>query len=540
MLTDRDESNMSITMTKAHTIDTTYQSIPKKYSLKTLSGDFSDHELEEKDNNLTARNIEIPKLSTYMNTNLADINNNISKYTFRKAEFPQIKNMIHLRINFLVNINYFIRNYVFDLNQIYNKIDSIIYRKITNLIDKSKYYIKFFKDLISKFESFSFSIEESVNSLNFYFREDKNNLIRLNKDIEKTQKILSISILEFVKNLQDKLFMKDSLNEKIKLFHSKIGEISKDSFSILSELSKKKEKFCTKYSSYEKIIENFKKDYNSADKINTILNKIDFYALEIDLSKTVNSIISLSEKFFMKYIFCVSQLKNVCKDFISMILDLIEAYKKELKLFFNFNNNMIEKIKMIEEDDILNNLFGEKDLFFDINELRELEDLLKNFQNNIIKFNFIKNDVIYFDQNFKMEKFKSFEELVDFFICILPEKVKFESSNLSVFNRKFNQIQGFFKTEKSCIIVITIQDNIIIFNEKYNKKSHHKINLRNAKFHKLEDKNSPFKFEICELKVGVLFNSHDKYIFDTRNPEDFIELKEFFINNKNNNINVNF
>lgn len=532
MMTESDEGNLSFTITKAHTIDTTYQSVPKKYNLKALSGDFSDQEFEEKGhNNHTARNIEIPKLTTNININLNDnSNNNLQKSSSSliKTEFPQLKNIIHLRISFLVNINYFIKNYVYDLNQIFNKIDSIIYRKITNLLDKSKYYSKFFKDIISKFENFSFLMEESANSLNFHFREDKYNFSKLNKEIEKTQKVFSTGIFEFNKNIQEKLFAKDSLSEKIKGFHNKIGEISKDSFTILSDLTKKKEKFSNRYNSYEHIFESFKKDYNTTEKLQNNLNKNDFYLIEIELSKIVNKIFSLAEKFFVKYVFCLSQLKNICKDFICFLLELIENYQKILKSFFNINTNLFEKITMIENDEIVNNIFGDKDLFYDKSEQKELEDLLKIFQNNIIKFNFIKSDVIYFDNNFKTERFKSYEELVDFFISIIPEKVKFESSNLCMYNCKFNQIKGFFKSEKMCILLITIQDNLIIFDEKYSRKNYQKIVKKNAKFSKIDDNNCPFKFEISELKLGVLFNSTDKFIFNTKNPNDFIEFKAFF------------
>jgi len=535
-MSEKDESNLRFELTKAHTIETLYQSMPKKFNLKTLSGDFSDQEFEEKENNyLTARNIEIPKLTTNINLHLSDINKNSTKsYTLRKTEFPQLKNIIHLRINFLVNINYFIKNYNYDLNQIFNKIDSIIYRKITNIIDKSKYYMKFFRDIISKFEHFSFSMEESVNSLNFHFRADKYNFNKLNKEIEKTHKVFSTGIFEFNNKIQEKLFGKESINEKIKYFHKKIGEISKDSFNILSELTKKKNKFCNRYSNYENTFESFKKDYNTTDKMQNILFKNDFYLIEVELSKIVNKIFSLSEKFFIKYIFCLSQLKNVCKDFIAMLLELIEIYQKTLKSFFNLNINLFEKITMIDNDEIINNIFGDRDLFYDITELKELEDLFKIFQNNIIKFNFIKNDVIYFDENFKMEKFKSFEEIVDFFLSILPEKVKFESSNLCLFNCKFDQIMGYFKNERKCTILLTIQDNLIIFDEKYSKKSCKKLIMKNAKFTKIDDNNCPFKFEISELKLGVLFNSIDKYILNTKNPEDFIELKYFFNDSKAN------
>lgn len=529
------EKKLISSLTKANTISLSSQTRLAKSKMRSISSDFTENDIEEKDiNNMTGRNIEIPKLNTYMTINLSDIHN-IGSLTGRskKGEFQQTKNMIHLRINSLVNINYFIRNYVYDLNQIYNKIDSIIYRKITNLIDKNKYYVKFFKDLISNFEKFSFSMEETINSLNFHFREDKYNFSTINKELEKTQKTFSNAILEFNKKLSEKLFSKESINDKMKNFHGKISEISKESFIVITELTKKKDKFVSRYLNYEKIFENFKKDYNTYEKIVITLNRTDFYIIEIELSKIVNKLFSLAEKFFLKYIFCLKQLKNICRDFILMILDSINIYKRELKSFFNFNNfienSFLGKIEETINDDIKNNLFGEKDIFYEASELKELEELIKVFQNNIIKFNFIKNDSIYFDDNFKLEKFKNFEEMIDFFITIIPEKMKFESSNLCLFNKKFNQIQGFFKNERTCIIIITIQDNLIIIDEKYSRKQSQKIDLKNSKFTKIDDKNYPFKFEICEVKFGVLFNSHIKYIFDTKNPEDFIAVKEFFL-----------
>ena len=504
--------------------------------IKSFSSDISENELEENNQNkINSRIMEIPKVNTYLNLNLHDINNSFCKTSrSSKTDFHQVKNTIHLRINFIININYFIKNYVYDINQIFNKIDSIIYRKITNLIEKSKYYNKFFKEITSNLDKFCFSLDESVNSLNFHFREDKQNFTKVNYIIEKTQNNFTNKINELNKNLQEKLILKGPLSE-IKNFHSKISEISKDSYNILNEINKKKDKFCGKYSSHEKLFENFKMNYNSYDKILNLLQKNDFYLIEIELCKVVNKLFTLVDGFFLKYIYCLGELKNICKEFISSVIESIEIYKKEINCLFIIN--ALDTFN-IESEDLINNLINSKEIFYDQNDSKDLENLLKIFQNNIIKFNFIKNDQIYYDENFKVNRFKSYEEIVDFFLSIIPEKIKYESSNLSVFNMKFNRTIGYYKEEKESIFVISLQDNILIFSEKLGKKNYEKLYLKNVKFMKIDDKCNPFKFEISEVKLGVLYNSVNRFIFDTKNVWEYLEIKEFFANNKINSIDL--
>lgn len=507
--------------------------IPYNSKLTDLSaysntGEFSDKELEEK----VTRNFEIPKSNKYMNVNISDMNSQSNNLIPKnKIEYLQLKNIIHLRINFLVNVNYFIRNYTYDIGQIFNKIDSIIYRKITNLLERRKYYVKFFKDIISNFEKFAFTLEESSASLNFYFREDKQNLNTINKEIHLTQKIFSKKIEEFNSKLAEKLQLKENFGDWLKYFNNKVSEVSKESFSILSELNKKKDKFSIAYSNYEKIFETFKRNYNTSTKLESLLEKYDFFSIEIELSKIINKTFDIAGNFFLKYIYSLSQLKNICREFVKIILDMIQIYRSELKEFFNICEEQLSTFTDKITENILNEYLSERDIFFDSSELKELEDLFKVFQNNVIKFSFIKNDVIYFDENFSIKKYKSFEEIVDFFISIIPEKINFEASNLCIFNAKFKKTEGMFSKESTNILLVSVQNNLLVFDEKFGRKNFVKLNLKKSKMKKVEDKINPFKFEVSEIKSGMLFNSHVKYIFETKNPEDYVSLKEFFDSN---------
>jgi hypothetical protein len=491
-------------------------------SIMSNTGEFSEKELEEK----VVKNFEIPKSNIYMNVNINDMNTNNNNFIPKnKLDYLQLKNLIHLRINFLVNLNYFIRNYTFDIGQIFNKIDSIIYRKITNLIERRKYYVKFFKDITNNFEKFAFTLEESSTSLNFHFRDDKQNLNAINKEITNTQKVFSKKIEEFNKNLFEKLQLKEvSKSDTLKYFNNKISDISKESFSILSELNKKKDKFVNSYNNYERIFESFKRNYNISDKLEGILETYDFFNIEIELSKIINKTFEISESFFLKYIYSLSQLKNICREFVKLILEMIQIYQSELKGFFNIFDNELTSIT----DDILNEYLSEKDIFFDSTELNDLEILFKNFQNNVIKFSFIKNDVIYFDQNFSIKKYKSFEEIVDFFISIIPEKINFEASNLCLFNAKFIKSENMFSKESQNILILSVQNNILIYNPKYSRKNLIRLNMKKTSMKKIDDKINPFKFQINEIKSGILFNSNLKFIFETKIPEDYVKLKEFF------------
>ena len=129
------------------------------------STDFNSKEIDEKnDSPISIRNMQnkSPALNN-PTINLKSFDNKPNK----------IKNTILLKNNNLTVLIYFIQNYVNDVTNICNKIDSIVYKKITNLFDKHKYYIRFIKETFSLYETFSMNILQVNNTINLHFKKNE-------------------------------------------------------------------------------------------------------------------------------------------------------------------------------------------------------------------------------------------------------------------------------------------------------------------------------------------------------------------------------
>ena len=98
------EENKNISLDELEISETSKNSYRSNNS---ISGDISENELEE--NSSQNKNISLPK-SNYNNLNISTIDSNSNKIKRNKIEYHLLKNIIHLRINFLVNLNYFIKN----------------------------------------------------------------------------------------------------------------------------------------------------------------------------------------------------------------------------------------------------------------------------------------------------------------------------------------------------------------------------------------------------------------------------------------------
>jgi len=62
---------------------------------------------------------------------------------------------------------------------------------------------------------------------------------------------------------------------------------------------------------------------------------------------------------------------------------------------------------------------------------------------------------------------------------------------------------------------------VLLFEDRINKKTYEKFSLKNLKFKNLLDKNNPYKFEISELKFGMIYNSTLKIILDAEKEETY-------------------
>ena len=186
-------------------------------------------------------------------------------------------------------------------------------------------------------------------------------------------------------------------------------------------------------------------------------------------------------------------------------------------------DNKLESLKIQ-----INGFEEVKDILMSSNTNKMINDHLQIFQTNMQKFPFIKKDMIYENEHFMIEKYKSYEELNEFIISILPENFDTISSSLLLYSCQVKKIYGIFKNSKNCVIAFTIQNSIILFEDKINKKNYEKLNSYNLKFRNLQDKNHQFRFEISEIKYGMIYNSTLKIVLDAESIDNYTLIENYF------------
>jgi hypothetical protein len=439
-----------------------------------------------------------------------------------------MKNTIHLKTNLITNLNYFLQNYVNDIQNVFSKLDAIVYKKVTAILDKHKYFLRFFKEITTLYETFSINLLQANNTINLHFKdEDESGPFGVvNSTIDKSQELISNSFYDFSKNLQNKLIIKGPL-ANVKEFYNKMSHISKDSTLILSEITRKRDKLVQKFQNFEKIFESFKKSFHDTEKLNPLLMKNEFFLIEFEFCNSVNKLFIKIEQFFNKYKRCLTDLKDLTKDFINSLKEGIDTYVFESKKMFLIEemDNALDSMKIKFEALSENS----KDILLTDSGNKIINDALKVFQTNLLKFTFVKNEKIYNDELFLVDNYHNYEEMIDFLYSILPEKINLMNSSLIVFSCEVKKIYGLFSSARPCVLLITVQNSVLIFEEKVNKKAYEKFNRKNLKFKNLEDKRHPYRFELQELKYGLIYNSTLKMTLEVENQEIYNRLESFLI-----------
>ena len=156
--------------------------------------------------------------------------------------------------------------------------------------------------------------------------------------------------------------------------------------------------------------------------------------------------------------------------------------------------------------------------------------LIENFfeetlQNDIIKYNFINNEKTLIDHNFTFNFHKNFHIFLDFIFEVLPEKHDIMYSSLLLYKQELKRDPGLFKSWRKSILIITIQNNVFIFDERINKMVIERFNLKDINIKECEDKSYPLRFVINEEKKGFIYNSNVKQFLECSSEENLKELK---------------
>ena len=180
-------------------------------------------------------------------------------------------------------------------------------------------------------------------------------------------------------------------------------------------------------------------EHNLVSYCNKILKKIEFYSNEI--LKINNN----SNKDFKDYVLFIKNNLDIFKTQI--------FFNSEINLSIELNENIDFDF---EKHSSINNI---------IKNNKELNFLIKKFQNNLIQNNYMNNKLIYEDSNFNIKNYETLNDFIPFMLKLTPKKFSIEYNDLIEFKAPCLRDAGVFKGWRNCFIIITIQKHVIIFDE---------------------------------------------------------------------------
>ena len=173
----------------------------------------------------------------------------------------------------------------------------------------------------------------------------------------------------------------------------------------------------------------------------------------------------------------INNVKDLLNEYAELLRQCVEIYHNQTIVFYDndlyktygdFDKFMEGSTKVGISEKLSAFHLLEKNI--SVNTLNEYNNLLSFYQNLLIKyFDFIGNNEINNNENFKAEKYSSLEQLIEFIIILLPQKIKINYNDLIVYSKNCKRGAGMFKGYKNSYIVVTNQGHILIFDEEKEK-----------------------------------------------------------------------
>ena len=277
--------------------------------------------------------------------------------------------------------------------------DSYFGKLNTFLNNEIKPFIKYFKELTNVYSNFSLELSKISNLL----PNQKDDLIlgqSLIEIISTTNTTLEKVLNELSSGLKKNL-LSISVN-KYENINIQFEENHKKIYKLIWEIEHRIIKLDNLYTkNYKTDFENFKLKFNDENIENEIILMNDFIMIEHNLVSYCNKILKKIE-FYSNEILKINNNSNKdFKDYVLFIKNNLDIFKTQI--FFNSEINLsIELNENIDFDfekhSSINNI---------IKNNKELNFLIKKFQNNLIQNNYMNNKLIYEDSNFNIKNYEN-------------------------------------------------------------------------------------------------------------------------------------
>jgi len=501
----------------------------------------------------------IPKLSVLEKESIANqyntqsTRNNISKrfdfdqqsnysiegVLYSPAEIEKLKEIVNQKISALGNMHVFCLNNVNIILKIFKEFTKILFKKIATTIDQNKKFLKYFKEIIDAYKKFCLDLERA--NLNITNLNDENQLLsdNITNLIVKTQDTIKTNFDTFSRNLDETLIANGPF-QKIKDILARFEIIKKNVNMDFRNLEYKKEKLVKKFNSKPvPIFTSFKKLQNKLEmngftnymELSNLFEENDFFLIEVEIILRINKLFNKLSIFLNSYKSSIEDLKKCVIEYASLVKEKVEKFLSENKKIYGGNMNLdfehmqkfYESItkESLEKSFIVSRILGSD------NTINKFNEFFNEYRNDLVKFRIVKDEVISKQDKFNISNFQSVEELISFMINLIPVERKL-SSLLLIGKYDLKRDPGVFKSWKNCIILKTLQNNLLIYDDVINKNPVEIFNTKKMKSKIKDEKKNPLKFELAEKKKGVLFNSNKIQYFDAISADNLKVTKAAF------------
>ena len=440
------------------------------------------------------------------------------------------------KLNEIEDIFNFINEYLsFIINLFQNICQPYISSLLNLFVNSIKPNLKYFQNLFPLLKEFSTQLKliENKNAIDMNNNPDSNLINSI-----KTLNIASSENYNEISNNIKNIILNNPLYIRLDTVDTEFNETFNKMKFYLNKLIKRRNKYVAKYqTSILPLFSELKKRLNNPSLFyEYITNNVDFIFIEEFIISKSNKIYTKISQFLINMdILFKSSLKTFC-DYLELLNNLIKSFAKDNKNTFNLESLLPNKL-IISLNSILNsnNIRKKIEKRFEFNNvivnfienkiINDINHSLLNYRELLLQYNYIKGEEIDDIINFNLIKYKSSENFIQFLMRLIPEKFLMKFEELIELQMSIKRNTNIFKGQKNCLLIITYQGHIILFDqdkiiEKKNKK-------------KEENPNTNKKMTRKEIINSIIIEEDKKNVeIKKKEKSDDNELYEAIINNK--------
>ena len=503
-------------------------------------------------NNINNTNIQINNYTTYLTTTESikeEQYQNDGKtlmvenplyYSMKKLDFKnknEYLNKIMIlyikKINEFEDIFHFTYDYLSFIIKLFDKLCQPYISFLKNLfITRIKPNLKYFQNIIPIYQEFAMQLIMIENNNRVDINNKESNLINSVKKMN----ITNADNVNLTSNNIQNIILNNPLYIKIDTIESKFNEVSNKMNLYVNKLIKRRDKFNIKYKNQiEPYFIGIKERLNNLSLFyEYLLSSRDFLFIEYYIKFNTNKIYNKISQFLINMDLLFKSSQNLFCDYLALLNNLVKSFYNDNKNVFNISSLLPKKL-VINLDIIMksSNIRKNIDKRFEFDKviehcmnfkiINDINHSLLNYRDNLIKYNYVKNDEIEEIINFNLIKYNSSENFIQFLMRLIPEKFMLKFNEMIELQLDIKKNSGIIKGYTNSLLIITYQGHIFLFDK--SKK------LEKNKKEEKESNNNK-KMSRKEIINSIMLEDNKKVEINTNEKSDNNDLYEFIANDK--------